>query len=231
MTAHRIGIVGGVGPLAAAHFYTRLIELTDVRRDEDNLPVVLVSEQVPSRIAHLLDGGPDPLPVLLSAARKLITAGATVIAIPSATTHAYRDRIAGEVNVPVLDLVAETGRELARRGSHAPVFLATRATASLRLYDPYLPCGVKSLYPGVVGQALTDRVIDGVKSGRPRGAVRHELDELLRCAPWPKHADAIVLGCTELPVLIDESEAPGVPLLSVTDVLARAVLSSCLVGV
>jgi aspartate racemase len=227
VTAPRVGIIGGVGPLASAHFYLRLIELAGARRDEDHLPVVVVSERVPSRIAHLAGDGTDPLPVLLSAARTLVRAGVDVIAIPSATTHVYRRRIAAEVWVPVFDLVAETGRALARGGFRAPVFLATRATASLGLYEPHLSGSAKALYPDVAGQAVVDEIIDGVKGGTPVRLLRRRLDGLLSRAPWPAEADVIVLGCTELPVLMGEHEAAGTPVLSVTDVLARAVLSTC----
>lgn len=83
--------MGGFGPLAGAHFYRRLIELTDAHSDEQHLPLLLLSDPaVPSRLQHLAGEGPSPLPKLLEMARRLVAAGADLIAIPSATVHAYQ---------------------------------------------------------------------------------------------------------------------------------------------
>jgi aspartate racemase len=226
----RLGIIGGVGPLAAAHFYRRLIQRTPVAEDAAHLPVVLASEQIPSRIAHLCGTGPSPVPALVRAARILVDAGADAIVIPSATTHAYRDDVVAAVDVPVLDLYDEVDRRLADGGWRRPVLLATSPTAALRLYEAKFSAGVRPLYPSPAAQREIDALIGGVKSGAPLGPLTARLGDLLAAAPWPPGADCVVLACTELPVIAPPAGTPlgygpaGVPLVDVTDVLADAVL-------
>jgi len=219
----RIGIIGGVGPLAAAHFFTRLIQLTPADHDDDHLPAVVAAEPVPSRIAHLLGRGPSPLPALLTAARTLAGAGAQLIAIPSATTHGYRDEIAAAVPVPVLDLLAETGATLDAIGARRPLLLATAATVGLRLFEPRLPAGTVARYPSAATQRRLDRLIDQVKHGRPVEVLRQRLTDLLRAEDWPD-TDCVVLGCTELSVIAPPVNPLGTPLVDVADVLARAAI-------
>lgn len=192
-------------------------------RDEDHLPVVMVSERIPSRVRHLIHGGPSPLPALRRAARALVLSGADTIAVPSATTHAYRSRLADEVAVPVLDLLARVGEALTGLGCARPVLLATVATRRLGLYEPHLPEPMKARYPTDQGQRQVDGIIDAVKRGEPLEALREHLSHLLCERPWPGDADCVVLGCTELSVV-----APAMaclPLLDVTDVLARTVVT------
>jgi aspartate racemase len=224
MTLTRLGIIGGVGPLAAAHFYRRLIQLTPADDDVAHLPVVLASEQVPSRIAHLQGHGPSPVPALLRAARTLVAAGADTLVIPSATTHAYRDEVVAAVDVPVLDLYEELGRRLRESGQRRPVLLATSPTAALRLYEAKLAPGAQAAYPSASAQHEVDALIAGVKSGAPAPALVARLRRLIVDGPWPDDADCVVLACTELPVIGLVDSPLSIPLIDVTDVLAAAVL-------
>jgi aspartate racemase len=225
MTIHRLGVIGGVGPLAAAHFYRRLIQLSGAARDEDHLPVVLVAERIPSRIAHLEGHGPSPAPALRRAARVLAAAGVDAIAIPSATTHAYREEVLAAGGLPVWDLLAETGAAIARERRRRPLFFATIATVHARLYERYLPEGTSLLHPTETGQRQVDDLIERVKAGDEPAPLRDRLGALVAAETGLLHADAAVLACTELSTIAPPAEAVPVPLIDVCDVLARAVLA------
>ncbi|MFG3578676.1 aspartate/glutamate racemase family protein [Micromonospora chersina] len=221
----RIGIVGGVGPHAAAHFYQRILDLCPAVTDEEYPAVILVAEQVPSRIDHQLGRGPSPLPALREAVRKLCVAGADLIAIPSATTHVYRVDLLNESRVPVVDLLLEAAAYLERMGFSRPLVLATEATATLRSYEPLLAPGTSALYPDEEGQRRITEFIHRVKRGDPAGPAREEFTRyvrtLLNAQP---DADCLVLGCTELSVIAPAVDV-GIPIVDVTDVLVRAALS------
>lgn len=216
-----VGIIGGVGPLAGAHFYRRLVELTPASRDEDHIPVVLATDPaLPSRVAHLTGDGPSPLPSLRRLASRLVDAGAQVLVIASVTTSAYVAELAAEVDVPVLDGLTEVGRALERRGFRRPAILATTAVCSLRIVDPYLPAGVEPRYPDPAGSKAIQQVIEDVKAGvDPVDAAAHLAP--IADGGWARDCDVRLLACTELPLL--QSYLPEtVPYLSVTDVLAEA---------
>ncbi|QYA98312.1 aspartate/glutamate racemase family protein [Streptomyces anulatus] len=98
----KVGILGGLGPLACAHFCTRLVEPTPAGTDSGHPEVILMSSpDIPSRLAHLPEGGPSPVPALQRVARRLEQAGSERIAVPSVTTQAFLDDIAAAVAVPV----------------------------------------------------------------------------------------------------------------------------------
>lgn len=218
-----VGILAGLGPLAGAFFYQRLIHLTPATSDQQHLKVLLVSDPgIPSRVNHLLGCGPSPAPVLQSLARQLQDWGADILVIPSATTHAYFQEISSVVTIPVINLLAEVGATLSRLAYRRVAFVATSATAQLRLFDPYLPQGVEAVYPDGATQRDVQQLVDAVKGGAPLEMLQSQLASIA-LKPWAAGASCLVLGCTELPLIAPEAALP-IPLLSVTDVLVQALL-------
>ncbi|MEV4345970.1 amino acid racemase [Actinoplanes sp. NPDC049596] len=222
---NRLGIVGGVGPYAAAHFYRRVLDLCPAVTDEKYTAVILVAEQIPSRIDHQLAGGPDPLPALREAVRRLDAAGADLIAIPSATTHIYRADLLRESRAPIVDLLREATAHLERAGLARPLMLATEATATLRTFDPHFAPDIRAVYPEADGQRQITDFIYRVKRGEPadpaRAGFTRCVQALLSAHP---DADCVVLGCTELSVIAPAADV-GVPVVDLTDVLAHAALN------
>ena len=90
MTDKVLGVLGGMGPLASAHFMLRLTLLTPAERDQEHIPTILWSDpRIPDRIAGLKGTGPDPLPWLLHGIHGLRQAGCGAIVIPCNTVHAW----------------------------------------------------------------------------------------------------------------------------------------------
>ncbi len=87
-----IGVLGGMGPMATADFLTKLIGATPAKRDSDHIPVIVQSlPQIPDRTKAILEGGPSPLPDMISMTNKLKIAGADygVIACVARTLPSY----------------------------------------------------------------------------------------------------------------------------------------------
>ena len=121
-----VGIMAGLGPLAGAHFYRRLIELTASTEDCGHLSVRLWSiPDIPSRIDHLRGRGPSPVPALVNIAQGLITAGAQLLVIPSSTTYYYYKDIMAAVSVPVLNLMTEVALTMSETHAYRIAILAT----------------------------------------------------------------------------------------------------------
>src|SRR6201747_1274384 len=102
MTDRVLGVLGGMGPLASAHFMLRLTLLTPATRDQDHIPTVLWSDpRVPDRTAGRMAGGADPLPWLLRGIEGLRQAGCGAIAIPCNTAHGWYEPMAAAAGMPI----------------------------------------------------------------------------------------------------------------------------------
>ena len=113
MEKKTIGIIGGMGPLATADLFEKIVGHTKAACDQEHLHVVIDSNtNIPDRTAALLHGGADPLPELVKSAGRLEKMGADVLIMPCNTAHNYYDGIAAAVSVPVLHMVRLTDGDL-----------------------------------------------------------------------------------------------------------------------
>ncbi|MGX1135106.1 aspartate racemase [Streptomyces glaucescens] len=219
------GIVGGLGPLAGAHLYERFVRLTSAKTDQDHYSAVLLSRPFPSRLGHLggVPGVESPLPQLVAATRDLQSLGCTVVALASATTHAYRVDVQEMTGATIVDGLRATTRELTHRGATRCVVFCTSPTRRQGLYEPSWPDDVELCYPTGAEQETLDRLILAVKSGRTGPAEVNVLGELI--GRYRRRGYTALLGCTELPLLWTSDE-PHETVVSVTDAIAAATLAA-----
>jgi aspartate racemase len=221
-----IGVLGGMGPLATADFYTKLVRLTPARRDQDHIHVIIDSNpQIPDRTEAFLGRGADPIPSLRATARRLERAGAHLIVIPCNSAHVYLEAIRRSVAIPVLNMMDEVARAAAaiRPPIRAVGLLATRATLSGGLYPRALaPHGITVVDPSPVEVEDVAAVVAAVKSGDLGSSVRARIRKAAS-ALVSRGAQAVVLGCTELPLVMDSTDAAP-PVLDCTRCLAEAAI-------
>ena len=230
-----VGILGGLGPLAGAYFYLRLCELTPASGDEDHLPVVLDSDpEVPSRVNHLSGQGPSPLPALRALAGRLVECGADFVVMPSSTTSYYLPEIRASLSVPMLSIVEEVAANVHQVGIQRLGVLGTTPTRTYHLYDATLASrDVAVVYPDDKSQQDTMDLIWAVKTsmmdqpGSVSTPSRSDVLVDILGRAWARDVDAILLACTELPVVgrfLLTTSAPK-PILHSTDILARAAIA------
>jgi len=224
-----IGVLGGMGPEAGAHFFERLVHETGARRDQDHPPVVLYSlPQVPDRTAALVGGGPSPAAAILRGLRVLREAGADFAVIACVSAHAFLPRLGRRAPLPLISLIDETVAAVKRM---RPVpervgLLATTGTIRAGiLAGAFRDAGIQVLAPSARDQAKVMTAIYGRRGikvgfveGRPREAVLETAAGLIR-----RGARALVAGCTEIPLVLEPSDLP-VPLVDPLVFGARAAI-------
>ncbi len=225
-----IGIIGGMGPMATADLFQKIIALIDSPDDQGHPRVLIDSNTaIPDRTAAILHGGPDPLPELIRSAQTLEQAGAQVLVMGCNTAHYYYPQICRHITIPFLHMLEESAKAARDSGFRKVGVLATDGTVRSGVYTQALErWGVTQLLPDEAGQAaLMEMIYQGVKAGRavwPAEAVNSLISELA-----DQGAQALLLGCTELPIAFDRYHLVSkIPLLDPTWVLARsAVRFSC----
>ncbi len=195
-----IGILGGMGPLATADLYRKLVLHTDAETDQAHPRVVIDSNtDIPDRTAALLHGGADPVPELQKSAKRLASIGADVLIMPCNTAHGFYDAVAAAVDIPVLHMLRLTRDALLARGVKTAGLLATDGTVETGLYQSaFEGSGVTLLTPDKEGQsAVMDVIYNGVKAGD----LSHDVSAFRRCCEGllARGAETLILGCTELP--------------------------------
>lgn len=219
-----VGVLGGLGPWATLDLFEKILRLTPASRDQDHLRVIIDNNaKIPDRSPAILGDGEDPTPALVATAQNLEAAGADFLVIPCNTAHAFFEPVARAVGIPVLHIMREVAAA-ARRDMPAlrrVGVLATRAAMVARLYhDAFAAIDVEVIEPDGPGQDAVNRAIYGVKAQRVGPEVTAALVEVAR-ALVTAGAEAIVLGCTELPFVLRPEHVP-VPLLDSNLILAQA---------
>jgi aspartate racemase len=224
-----IGVLGGMGPAATLDLMAKLIRLCPAERDQDHLPLVIVSDpRVPDRVGPILHGrGESPLGAMIGGLRALERAGAEVVAIPCHTAHHWYDGLAAATHLPILHIVEAVLAELERREMPAgPLgLLATAATLKARLYQPRLAAaGYTAIEPSA--EVMAECVLPAIALvKRDRAA---EAAVLLGRAIEHLAADGaqrFLLACTELPVAAAAAARPLPGCIDATEALARACIA------
>lgn len=222
----RIGILGGMGPEATILVMQKVLARVAARDDSDHIPLIVdQNTQVPSRIAHLLDGGNvDPGPVLEDGARRLVAAGAEALAMPCNTAHHYADVVRGAVAVPFLDMIAlSVAHALKLAGPGGAVgILGSPALRKVGLFDrPLAAAGLVPVYPADEARMLV--AIRQIKAEGPQPDARATLlaasHELLG-----RGAVVQMIACTEFS-LIPDAVAPDATAFDTLDRLVGAIVS------
>jgi len=222
-----VGILGGMGPLATVDFMRKVVAHTPSRTDQDHVPVVIASiPQIPDRTAAFKGTGPSPLEALVCSGRRLIEAGAELIVMPCNTAHLWYSDIQRALGTPMLHIVDAALADVWKaKGRHTRVgLLATEATVASGLYEQRAAVTAERhqlewiLPTDFEMQAWIAPAILGVKAGDTAEASNYLVQA--SNALVERGASLIVMGCTEIPLALQQREV-GVPLVDATDALAR----------
>ena len=209
-----------MGPDTSADFIAKLVAATPGEVDADHIRLLVDHNPlVPSRQAALLGDGASPAPTLAAMARGLESAGAELLVMPCNTAHAFADAITAAVDVPFISIIDVT--VAACRGFSSVGLIATRGCLECGVYDnAFADSGTDVVHLTAGGVEEFTRLLAEIKAGKRGGGIADAMRQLA-VALVGRGAQAIVAGCTEIPLVLDASML-DVPLLSSTDLLAEA---------
>lgn len=213
--------------MATAHFYRRLIQMSEAAADQEHMEVIIHARpRIPDRTKYILgESGESPLEDMLAIGKGLVREGAELIAIPCITAHFFQRELEEGIGVPVINAVEETALYLKNAGIKKAGILATEGTIKSGLFaESFADYGIECLVPGAEDRAAVMHVIyDNVKAGKPvEAALLRRISDRLSA----DGAEVILLACTELSVIKKEL-MPGRGFLDVMDVLAKKAVEEC----
>ena len=225
MANRTIGVLGGMGPDATVDFMAKVIALTPADKDQDHIHMIVDHNPgVPNRQTAILGDGEDPTPELAAMAARLEEAGADYLVIPCNTAYVFKDAVVSASSVPLISIIDVTVADAVAKGAEAVGVIATDGCLAAGVYQDALEkAGVKAVLPtdDEIEQFMT--LCNRIKAGYQGERVARDMAELAK-ALIDRGADAVIAGCTEIPLVLQQS-ALAVPLISSTDVLAAATVA------
>lgn len=224
-----IGLIGGMSWESSAHYYRVLNEETAARLGGlHSAPMIMHSVDF-APIAAMQAAGQwaETGQILNEAARGLALAGAEVLGLATNTMHVVADVMMEGIDLPLVHIADPTAEALLAEGFDTVGLLGTRFTMEMGFYKDRLAAhGLAALVPDVGHTNLNGIIYDELCKGIVREESRRVYqDAIARLAA--RGAQAVILGCTEICMLIDDSTSP-LPTYDTTDLHARALVSAAL---
>lgn len=197
-----IGILGGMGPAATADMFQKFIQLTPATKDQEHIPLLISSiPDIPDRSAALLKHGASPLPAMQDYVKRLVDGGAQCIVIACNTAHYWYKDLQTKCPVPILNMIETTADAAQESGLNNIGILATNATLATGLYKQEIEKrGLHYVEPDAKSQQHIMESIYTLKAGD--FATAQKIMQAQKEALFAKGAEAIILGCTEVPMLL-----------------------------
>jgi aspartate racemase len=210
----QIGLVGGIGPESTVDYYQRLVRATAHLGPGARPDVVVYGANMDELFALLSADDLDGVVAwLVAKLQALAKAGAELGAITANTPHVVFDRVQARSPIPLRSIVEATRDEAVRLGARRLLLLGTRFTMASDFYARcFAPAGMEVVVPDAAARELIHhRLMTEIELGVFLDPTRAELLGIAERVNRATPVDAVILGCTELPLILpaDAYDVPG----------------------
>jgi aspartate racemase len=227
----RIGIIGGIGSESTIEYYKLIIGAFHEKQANLGYPEIIIYSANLSSLMRILDANDlDTLTDwLLEKVVALHKAGAEFAVIGSNTPHIVFNQVSSRSPIPMLSIIEETRKNAQIRGFKKLGLFGTRFTMESDLFKkPFGENKMVVVVPEKEDQELIhNRLFSEIEVGIIKDSTRKELLAIVKKL-IDKHAiDALILGCTELPLILKKDEF-GIPFLNTTAIHAESIVNFCI---
>ena len=222
-----VGMVGGLGPDSTIDYYRRV--LAEWQRDEpSSAPSIVIDSLDVRRGLHLVEHDrPGLIEYLLASVRRLAGAGVDFAVMTANTPHIVFDELAARSTVPLLSIVAVCADEARRRGLRRLGLLGTRFTMEATFYPNVCGrYGITVVTPTGGERAwIHERYVGELLAGEFRDETRQQMIAIVARLRKDEKIDGVILGGTELPLLLMTRAIDGLPVLDTTALHVAAIVN------
>ena len=225
--AKRIGILGGISAESTVEYYRRIIRSYVQQQGNYHYPEIVVYSLDFQRFTDLENSGDRAgyVAEIMSGIRAHEGAGAEFILMAANSPHAVYDEVAARSEVPMLSIVKVTAEEARRQDLRRLLLLGIKFTMRSTFYqEACAKRGIEVLTPSAGEQDEIERIVfDELTKGIFTEVSRERLLQIIGRYP----VDGTILGCTELPLLLQQRDTPVV-LLDTLELHVQAALAYAL---
>jgi len=229
-----IGIIGGLGPEATVDYYKEMIGFVAQKNEGEsfNFPEIIVySVNMETFIGRLrkkdYTGAADYLSGCIN---KLAAAGAAFAAISANTPHLLFNEIQKKVSIPLVSIVEACRKRAEQLGVKRCGLLGTEFTMNASFYaDEFTRSNIEVVSPESVDvKRINELLFTEMEHGIFKESSKTEILEIVRKMIEKQNIDAVILGCTEFPILFRDNEYLGIPFLNTTRIHVDAIIEKSL---
>jgi aspartate racemase len=219
-----IGVLGGMGPESTAIFYHALIQRCQkqygAQYDSDYPEIFIYNLPIPD-VVEGLTNPEETLDVLIGGAKKINSIGVDFMVMPCNTAHYFYPGMAKAVSIPFICIFLATAKKIKSRGYTKVGFLSTETTVKYKSYDKdFEKNGIELVLPEGDDKESLTKIIMNILAGRKLDSDKETLKQIIERLKT-RGAKAIVLACTDLPILLKQEDV-DIEVFDTVEILAEA---------
>jgi aspartate racemase len=223
-----IGIVGGIGPESTVDYYRAVISAYRERQPDGSYPSIIINSIDLKKMIDLMGGNQldTVTDYLVCEIQRLAGAGAHIGLVAANTPHVVFDDVQSRSPIPLVSIVQATCDAAKARGLKRPGLFGTRVTMQGRFYpDAFSKAGIELVVPDDTERAyIHDKYMGELVKGIFPAETCEHLLAIIDRMKQRDGIDAVILGGTELPLILRDATASGIPLLDTTQIHAKAIV-------
>ncbi len=225
----KIGIIGGVGPSSTIEYYQQIIKGFQERMETRDYPELIISSvNMTEMLNYVFNNRYDELiDFLIARIKPLEAAGVDYIAIASNTPHIVFDTLASQINTPLISIVEETCKVLHNNNIKRAGLLGTRSTMTKGFYNKIAAkYNIEMLIPAIEQQNYVhEKYMSELVYNRILPETKKELIKIIYELKTIESIEAIVLGGTELPLILSQADFRDLKIFDTTMIHVESIVS------
>jgi aspartate racemase len=223
-----IGIVGGIGPESTIDYYRSIIASVRGRSTDGHYPHIIIDSVDLTEMVGLLEAGKmdDLADGLKAAVDRLESAGADFAVFASNTPHLIFERVQAMSSLPLISIVVETRKTAKAMGLSKLGLFGTRFTMRGGFYQgDFANHGMEIFVPDNGEQEFVhDKYMNELVIGRVLDSTRAEFVRIARALVVQHGIEGLILGGTELPLLLKDDDDIGIPYLNTSQIHVESIV-------
>ena len=220
----KVGLVGGISWVSTMEYYKQINEGVNLKLGGLQFAECVIYSLNFADIQRV--SWENSYPLILQACQSLRKSGVDAIALCANTAHLFTEKLEKDIGLPLIDIVSETAFEIQKLEIKKVALMGTKYTMEMDFYKNKIKeYGIEVIVPedqetrNYIQQTLKEELGRGVFKQETQNAYIHIANDLIAMG-----AKGVVLGCTEIPLLLNQSHF-SIPIFDTTKIHIDAIVS------
>ena len=226
-----IGLMGGMSSVATAAYYDIINQKVKTVKGGHNIAEIIICSVNFAVIEQYIreEAWEEAAHYLVEKAQRLEAAGVTCIFLGTNTMHRVREQIKAAISIPFIDIFETVSAEIKSQGKSTIGLLGTYPVMSDKFFvQAYQDCGIEVMTPSEEEKKEIDRIIfEELTQHQINAAAKAYYLEVIRKMA-AQGAEGVILGCTEIKLLVQQEDIPEVPLFDTLELHCEKAAHICM---